>query len=532
MQTTRLLQQRVICSLLWGVLLVTSALSLSAQTTYKGVKTPPQDLTADGSLETKAYVRGVSPSGRYIWAAYYYNQAAYVYDTELKKCIWQKSNAGTEIDIKYVSDEGDIVYQKDRTTTVCISHTGQEVAITSPDSDYPMIEITGVSQRVDRMVGNMKLQDPLKKDMRPFVANRTAQGDFAITPLPTPAEDALGGKPEGTSVLALSPDGMTLIGRQVNSDSYYPRLIQWTIPEGQSVATEYTFPGESLFFNLDKRKPGPQPKRDDYDSDQAWERAYDAWENALLAYSKKPMLDPTRCYYSPSTQRILFAARQLVLDQESGAIDQVLMPGYWDLREQRGEVLTKYEGCTATEALDDGSLLCIEEAKSFYHCYRIDPKSSEKENFALWIKQRTGIPMEEFYSLDDHGEIVLGWPYISQDGKTLALFGPDLSNPYLFRGTYIQFTDPLGAHTAIQAPLPTQPHQLRVSSEGLLEMPEMAHHQIAVYTPQGELIALGVVSASGLYQIPQSSLGSILLIHIVSPLTGASYSYRLLPMAN
>ena len=106
MQTTRLLQQRVICSLLWGVLLVTSALSLSAQTAYKGVKTPPQDLTVDGSLETKAYVRGVSPSGRYIWAAYYYNQAAYVYDTELKKCIWQKSNAGTEIDIKYVSDEG------------------------------------------------------------------------------------------------------------------------------------------------------------------------------------------------------------------------------------------------------------------------------------------------------------------------------------------------------------------------------------------------------------------------------------------
>lgn len=153
MQPTRLLQQRVICSLLWGVLLVTSALSLSAQTTYKGVKTPPQDLTADGSLETKAYVRGVSPSGRYIWAAYYYNQAAYVYDTELKKSIWQKSNAGTEIDVKYVSDEGDIVYQKDRKTTICISHTGQEVAITSPDSDYPMIEITGVSQRVDRMVG-------------------------------------------------------------------------------------------------------------------------------------------------------------------------------------------------------------------------------------------------------------------------------------------------------------------------------------------------------------------------------------------
>ena len=47
-------------------------------------------------------------------------------------------------------------------------------------------------------------QDPLQRDVRPFVANRTAQGDFAITPLPIPAEDALGGKPEGTSVLALS----------------------------------------------------------------------------------------------------------------------------------------------------------------------------------------------------------------------------------------------------------------------------------------------------------------------------------------
>ena len=459
-------------------------------------------MIVDGSIETKAYVRGVSPSGRYIWAAYYYNQAAYVYDTELKKCIWQKSDASSEIDLKYVSDEGDIVYQKDRTTTLYISHSGQEIAITSPDSNYPVIEITGVSQRADRLVGNMKPQDPLQRDVRPFVANRTAQGDFAITPLPIPAEDALGGKPEGTSVLALSPDGMTLIGRQVNSDSYYPRLIQWTIPEGELVATGYTFPGESLFFNLDKKKPGAQPKSEDYSDEQEWERAYDAWENALLAYSKKPMLDPTRCYYSPSTQRILFAARQLVLDQESGAIDQVLMPGYWDLREQRGEVLTKYEGYTATEALDDGSLLCIEEAKSFYHCYRIDPKSDKKENFALWIKQHTGIPMEDFYS------------------------------PYLFRGTYIQFTDPLGSHTAVQAPLPTPSHQLRVSSEGLLEMPEMAHNQITVYSAQGELIAIGVISPSGHYQIPQSSLGSILLIHIVSPLTGASYGYRLLPRAN
>lgn len=532
MQTTRLLHQRALCSLLCGFLLVTSALSLSGQTTYRGVKTPPQDLTVNGSIETKAYVRGVSPSGRYIWAAYYYKQAAYVYDTELKKCIWQKSDAGTEIDLKYVSDEGDIVYQKDRTTTLYIDHTGQEVAITSPDSDYPMIEITGVSQRVDRMVGNMKPQDPLQRDVRPFVANRTAQGDFAITPLPIPAEDALGGKPEGTSVLALSPDGTTLIGRQVNSDSYYPRLIQWTIPEGEPVATSYTFPGESLFFNLDKKKPGPQPKSEDYSDEQEWEKAYDIWEQAVLAYCKKPMLDPMRCYYSPSTQRILFAARQLVLDQETGAIDQVLTPGYWDLREQRGEVLTKFEGYTATEALDDGSLLCIEEEKSFYHCYRIDPKSGKKTNFALWIKQRTGMPMEEFYSADEHGEMILGWPSISQDGKTLALFGPDLSNPYLFRGTYIQFTDPLGAHTAIRAPLPAQPQQLRVSSEGLLEMPEMAHHQIAVYSTQGELIALGLVSPSGQYQIPQSALGSILLIQIVSPLTGASYSYRLLPMAN
>lgn len=532
MQATRLLHQQVICSLLCGFLLATFALRLSGQTAYKGVKTPPQDMTVDGSIETKAYVRGVSPSGRYIWAAYYYNQAAYVYDTELKKCIWQKSDAGSEIDLKYVSDEGDIVYQKDRKTTFFISHSGQEIAITSPDSNYPVIEITGVSQRADRLVGNMKPQDPLQRDVRPFVANRTAQGDFAITPLPIPAEDALGGKPEGTSVLALSPDGMTLIGRQVNSDSYYPRLIQWTIPEGELVATGYTFPGESLFFNLDKKKPGAQPKSEDYSDEQEWERAYDAWEKAVLTYCKKPMLDPTRCYYSPSTQRILFATRQLVLDQESGAIDQVLMPGYWDLREQSGEVLTKYEGYTATEALDDGSLLCIEEEKSFYHCYRIDPKRDTKENFALWIKQHTGIPMEDFYSSDDHGELILGWPSISQDGKTLALFGPDLSNPYLFRGTYIQFTDPLGSHTAVQAPLPTPSHQLRVSSDGLLEMPEMAHNQITVYSAQGELIAIGVISPSGHYQIPQSSLGSILLIHIVSPLTGASYSYRLLPRAN
>ena len=76
---------------------------LVAQATYEGVKTPPQEISIDGVLETKAYVRGVSPNGRYIWAAYYHNQAAYVYDTELKKCIWQKSDAGREIEISSMS---------------------------------------------------------------------------------------------------------------------------------------------------------------------------------------------------------------------------------------------------------------------------------------------------------------------------------------------------------------------------------------------------------------------------------------------
>ncbi len=503
---------------------------LVAQATYEGVKTPPQEISIDGVLETKAYVRGVSPNGRYIWAAYYHNQAAYVYDTELKKCIWQKSDAGREIDLKYVTNEGDIIYQKDRRTTLYISHSGgEDIVITSTDKDYPVLEVTGSSLQGDRLVGNLKNVDPLVRDSKPFVANRTAQGDYSIKVLPYPAEDALGGIPEGTSVLAISPDGKTLLGRQVNSDSYYPRLIQWTIPEGQESAVGYTFPGESLFFNLDLPKPGAQPKPSDYESDDAYEEAYDAWDNLVRAYCKKPMLDPMRWYYSPSTQRIHFATRNLVLNEETGGIDQILMPGYWDVEKQQGEILQQFKGFTATESFDDGTLLCIEEAKSFYHCSCITPSTRERVNLGVWLKERTGIPIEEIYSSDEDGEFVLGWPNISQDGKTLAFFGPNLENPYAFRGTYIQFTEPLGAHTSVQAPIINKVSpQLQMTAAGEIYVPELANHRISIYTAQGVLIEHGELSATGHYQLAKPHAGTVLFIQIIAPLTGELYSYRCL----
>lgn len=503
--------------------------SLSAQETYKGVKGGPQDVTIDGSLETLAQARGTSANGRYIWAAYYATQAAYVYDTKEQKCVWQQSNEGNQIDLKYVTDEGDIIFQKNKKTTLYLPHSGGEVVITSPDEAFPILEVTGASAEGERLVGNLKPENPFDRTCKPFVANRTAEGIYTITPLPIPSEDALGGKPLETTVLALSADGKTLMGRQINADGYYPRLLQWTIAEGEAVPTGYTFPGERLFFDTGKPKPGLEPQPEDYDSEDDWETAWLAWSEKVKAYCKKPMLDPMRWYYSPSTHRILFTARLLVLDQETGAINQILMPGYWDVANQRGEILKQFEGVTTAEALADGSFICIEEEKSSYHAYRISPETGEKTNLGLWLEEQTRIPVSDFFLADINGELALGWPSISQDGKTLILAGPDMNNPEAFRTTYLQFTEPLGHDTSILTPIMSDKPRLSVSTLGEISIPQLGGHQISVYSVDGILIAQGCLSASGQYQLPVYHTGLALLVQITEPTSRERYIYKLSP---
>lgn len=527
-QTISLLQQ------LWGVATLALALlisthTLSAQDTYKGVKGSPQDVTIDGTLETHAQAKGVSANGRYIWAAYYETQAAYVYDTEQQTCVWQQCNAGNQIDLKFVTNDGDIIFQKDRKTTLYIPHTGGEVVIASPDSEFPILEVTGSSVQGERLVGNLRREDPFDRTCKPFVANRTAEGSYTITPLPIPSEDALGGKPLETTVLAISPDGKILMGRQINADGYYPRLLQWTIPEGEPQPTEYTFPGESLFFDTSKPQPGLEPQPEEYDSEDLWETAWLAWGEKVKAYCKKPMLDPKRWYYSPSTHRILFTARLLVLDQETGTINEILMPGYWDVAKQRGEILKHFEGLTTAEALADGSLICVDEEKSFYHAYRVSPASGEKTNLGVWLQEQTGILVSDFFLADMNGELALGWPSISTDGKTLVLGGPDRSNPEAFRTTYLQFTEPLGHDTALQLPTVEDIPRLSMSPSGEIFTPQLAHHQIFIYTATGVCISEGRLSATGQYQVPRSCTEQVLLIQIIAPLTGAQYTYKLFP---
>lgn len=520
--------RQIITQVTFALAFLSLTSSLLAQEDNIILENPPREITIDGSLEGQAQVRGLSENGRYIWAAYYDSQVAYVYDTAQEKCIWQRTNAGKEIDLKFVTNEGDIIFQKDKRNTLFIARNGAEILITSPDKEFPLIEITGVSSKGNRLVGNLKTENPFIRTCKPFVANRTPEGSFKVSLLPIPQEDALGGTPLETTVLAISPDGNILMGRQLNADGYYPRLMQWTIAEGSEVPTNYTFPGESLFFDTSKPKPGLEPQPEDYTTEEEWEKAWHAWSKLVTAFCKKPMLDPVRCYYSPSTHRILFSARLLVLDKETGAINQILMPGYWDVAEQRGEILQQFEGLTTAEALADGSFICIEEEVSSYHAYWISPTSGAKVNLGLWLKEKTGIPIEDYFLRDEKGELALGWPSISKDGKTLVLAGPSVSNPDGFRGVYLQFTKPLGLGTAIpQSSIDNAP-QIAVSPQGEISIPQLAHHKILTFTTDGKLVAQGVLSASGEYQLPAFSTATPLFIMIFDPLQDEHYLYKIL----
>lgn len=373
---------------------------LQAQTIVEG------PFMLQGDRETLCLVGGVSANGRYIFGSS--PDISFVYDRETKKSYYPQENYR----VVSVADDGTMITFVNHKSGGIISAKDKTFkAFVSPIEDYPIVAPIFASADGKYVCGNL-LKKPDNHYTKPFLAIRQEDGTYKSIALEAPDKDVFNLEPQYSLALVCTNDGKYICGLQKDYSGLIDRFIVWKRQEDGSYKfnglDDKTFFGETLPIQ----------------------------SSTILKYIPRNgvslQISHDRNYLCGTVGRL----------NDLGDLEKKF-PYIYNLREGKGVMFENitHSGTSAVDAWSDNAIIHNKITPGVgWLSYVTDPEN-ELTDLPKWIGKKCNTDISKFYDFPAAGRAVMGYPYLSQDGKVLVTFRLDPNNKNLSNISYIVFND-------------------------------------------------------------------------------------------
>lgn len=375
------------------------SLSLKAQ----GIVEGPIMLT--GEHETACIIGGISSNGRYIFG--FNSENSFRYDLTTKKSYYPAKQHR----IVSVFDNGDMLIFVGEGSGGVITGADQKfTAFTSPDPDYPFVGPLFASADGKHICGNVA-KEKGGFTLKPFVGIRQEDGSYKLSILEVLPQDVLGTEPQFTNAMFCSQDGKKIFGLQKDWTGFLDRFMVWEM----GADNQYHIQGldDATFFGTQIPLPND-------------------FEFTFLPSSGRRMLPSFNGNY------ICAGSKPYIKDEERLGKES---PYIYNLSEKKSLIFDKITDAIAINAWSDNELLCSEFAPTGGWDSFIGYKNGTRKPLYEWIKEKTGVDVSSFFNISEINTPVMGFPFLSADGKVMVTFRVDPNDSQKGNIAYMVFKD-------------------------------------------------------------------------------------------
>lgn len=417
------------------LLLVCGAMTAQEQSPEFEITRSPEFI--ESACSNGIFIKGVSANGRYCWGNNRYD--GYYCDLEtgeyalISATKEQKKQGYVQSTIAGITDDGVAVINLGlRETYLYNIETGDKTYLKSPMEDYPFINVWDMTSDGSVLGGNFITAGNFQY---PMCAVRQDDGSYKMMPLEHDVLDAVGDTAQFTQLRCVMNSGKYLAGSQIDYSGSVARYVVWKLNEDGTY--KYTTPFDEYLYDFDAENPGPRPNINDYvtskdpssaEYKQQLKDFYaidNAWYSKFEVFTKNYSTVDWGGIRRSSREDWLCGSFKLAADNYWGDLEY--SPLYYNCETEKVINLDEMDvQCRAAELLGEGKYL-IMEGNRFMKLMIYE--NGVKRPFYEWLQEKTGVDVSENYHFvfDDYqtgmevDDIIMGFPVISNDGKTLML---------------------------------------------------------------------------------------------------------------
>ena len=417
------------------LLLVSGAMAAQDQNAEFDITRAPEFI--ESACNSSIFIKGVSANGRYCWGVNKYDgyycdleTGEYAIITTTKE---QKKQGYVQSTLAGITDDGIAVVNLGlRETYLYNIATGEKTYLQSPMEEYPFINVWDMTPDGKVLGGNFITAGNFQY---PMCAVRQDDGTYKMMALEHEVLDVVGDTAQFTQLRCVMNSGKYLAGSQIDYSGSVARYVVW---ERQDDGTyKYTAPFDKYLYNFDVENPGPRPNINDYvtnndpSTDEYKQQLKDfyainnEWYDKFEVFTKKYSTVDWGGIRRSSREDWLCGSFRLAADDYWGELSY--SPLYYNCETKEVVHLDNMDQqCRAAELLGEDKYL-IMEGNRFMRLMILE--NGVKRHFYEWLKEKTGVDVSEDYhfvftdyqSGMDVDDIIMGFPVISNDGKTLLL---------------------------------------------------------------------------------------------------------------
>lgn len=185
------------------------------------------------------------------------------------------------------------------------------------------------------------------------------------------------------------------------------------------------------------------------------------------------------------------------------------------LSENKSIIFDKISDAIAINAWSDDELLCGKYTPTGGWDYFVARKDGTEMTLSEWINQKTEVDVSDFHKIPETDTPVMGFPFLSRNGKVMVSFRLDPNDSQKTNVSYIVLKDEI--FTGIDSPNLLQSEQEGYTYNKASRMIK-AHFddtQVSLFDISGSLLAHTSLNAGSEWQLPSTLPEGIYVLRIV-----------------